>query len=358
MKRMSPLVLLFVALLLFPAGLFAAQGGTAAKAPAKGKNLYIYGTLEQKTAQTLVQEFNSLHPEIKVDFITLTSAEVFSRHLGDLAARKVSADILWNSDIALQAALVRDGYAQSYRPEPHSGLLSQAMLADTAFATGFEPVVFAYNRKLVNVKELPLTRKQLLKMLEKPEWRGKLAVCDPEKSVQALLLLTQDLAHTPDFWGMVTRFGTAGLKIYPDYGTLLERIASGEVFAGYNVPLAAVLKRGAVDDTVGWLYTSDYTLALPQSALITRVATNPVAARLWIDFILSVKAQQILSESGDLYPVDKTVSGGAMKKSGGELPSGVALKMVGTGPEVSRFSDSGLKKGFILRWKQKLKLVK
>jgi hypothetical protein len=47
-----------------------------------------------------------------------------------------------------------------------------------------------------------------------------------------------------------------------------------------------------------------------------------------------------------------------MKKSGGELPSGSVLKMVGTGAEVSRFSDTGLKRGFLLRWKQKLRLVK
>lgn len=358
MKRNFPLILLFIALLLLPTSLIAAQENVAAKAKLKDGSLFIYGSLDQKTAQLLVKEFNGLYPGIKVDFIVLPPAEVFSRHMQDLAGRKVSADILWNSDITLQASLVRDGYAQPYRPEKTGDVIPQAMLAGTAFATAFEPVVFVYNRKLVNVKELPVTRKQLLKALERPEWHGKLAVCDPEKSEQTLLFLTQDLAYSVDFWGMVSRFGNAGLKIFPDYNVLLERLSSGELFAGYNLPLSAVLKRAAVDDTVGWLYLGDYTLALPQSALITRAATNPNAARLWIDFILSARAQQVIAESGDLYPVDRSVSGGTMKKSGGELPSGSVLKMVGTGAESSRFSDRGLKKGFLLRWKQKLKLVK
>lgn len=358
MQRILSLTLLFIALLLLPTSLIGAQGGGAVKAKPKDTSLYIYGSLEQNSAQQLVKEFNLLYPGIKVDFIVLPPAEVFSRHMQDLAARKVSADILWNSDIALQASLVRDGYAQSYRPEMNSDVMPQAMLADTAFAVAFEPVVFAYNRKLVNAKELPVTRKQLLKTLERPDWRGKLAVCDPEKSEQALLLLTQDLAYSVDFWGMVSKFGNAGLKIFPDNSALLERLSSGEIFAGYNLPLSAVLKRAATDDSIGWSYLSDYTLALPQSAMITRVATNPGAARLWIDFILSARAQQIIAGSGDLYPVARSVNGGTMKKSGGELPPGSVLKMVGTGAEVSRFSDGGLKKGFLLRWKQKLKLVK
>lgn len=358
MKRISLLNLLLVTLLLIPASLLAAHGKQTTKGKLKDGSLFIYGSLEQKTAQLLVKEFNGLYPGIKVDFIVMPPAEVFSRHMQDLAARKVSADILWNSDIALQASLVRDGYALAYRPEKPVDVLPQAMLADTAVATAFEPVVFAYNRKLVNVKELPVTRKQLLKTLERPNWQGKLAVCDPEKSEQAMLFLTQDLAYSVDFWGMVSKFGSAGLKIYPDYNTLLERLSSGEVIAGYNLPLSTVLKRAAVDDTVGWIYLSDYTLALPQSALITKVATNPDAARLWIDFILSARAQQVIAESGDLYPVARSVSGGTMKKVGGELPSGSVMKMIGTGAESSRFSDRGLKKGFLLRWKQKLKLVK
>lgn len=358
MKRIFPLNLLFIALLLFPACLYAAQVNTAAKTALKDGKLYIYGSLEQKIAQQLVKEFNGLYPGIKVDFIVLPPAEVFSRHLQDIAARKVTADILWSSDITLQAALVRDGYAQPYRPQLRSDVMVEASLADTAFAVAFEPVVFAYNRKLLTMKELPLTRKQLLKTLERTEWQGKLAVCDPEKSAQALLLLTQDMAYGFDFWGMVTRFGKAGLKVFPDYSALLERLSGGEILAGYNLPLSVVLKRAALDDAVGWIYLGDYTLALPQSVLITRVATNADAARLWIDFILSAKAQQIIAGSDDLYPVDRSVSGGTMKKTGGELPSGGVLKMVGTGAETSRFSDSGLKKGFLLRWKQKLKLVK
>ena len=86
MQRILSLTLLLIALLLLPASLIAAQRDAAAKAAPKDGNLYIYGSLEQQTAQQLVMEFNLLYPEIKVDFIVMPPVEVFSRHMQDLAA--------------------------------------------------------------------------------------------------------------------------------------------------------------------------------------------------------------------------------------------------------------------------------
>jgi len=362
LKIIYPQIVLLCSLLLMPSGALSAgsaevDSAIAAAALKEGK-LYVYGSVAQKTAQLLVKDFESLYPGIKVDFIDMSAAELFTRHMNDLAGRRVSADILWSGDIALQAALVKDGFALRYSPARNSGVMPMAYLGDSSFVTAFEPVVFAYNKKLVAAGELPVTRKMLQKTLESPAWRGRIAACDPEKNAQAFLLLTQDLAYGQNFWGMVAKLGEAGLKLYPDYPTLLERISSGEVTAGYNLPLSAVLQRAEADANIGWLFMTDYTLLMPQTVLITKAATNPNAARLWIDFLHSGKAQQLIAEHGDLYPVAVGVTGGAMKKHGGELPPAAVLKVIGTGSEVTRFGESGLKKGFLLRWKQKLKLAK
>lgn len=327
-------------------------------AVAKEGNLYIYGAIDRKVADQLVKEFNALNPGVKVDFISLSSSDVFSWHVRDVASRKVSADILWNSDIKLQAALVKDGYALKYMPEENSGVMKSANIADSAYVTGFDPVVMAYNKKLVSEKELPLTRTALVKALKDERWKGKMGTCDPEKNDLAFFLLTQDLAYGDGFWGLVRRFGDAGLKLYPDYRTLLGRIEAGEVVAGYNIPLSEVLKSSGDDKPIGWGYTADYNLAVPQTVLITKRATNPNAARLWVDFIRSKKAQQIISESCNLFPVRSDVAGGEMKKRGRTLPPDRVLRMVGTGSEVTRFNDDGMRRGFLLRWKQLLKLVK
>jgi iron(III) transport system substrate-binding protein len=343
---------------IFAGSAFSAEVRPEVAVAAKEGNLYIYGDLDSEVSASLVKEFETLYPGIKVDFITMSSRDVFSRHMNDIAASKVSADILWNSDITLQAPLVRDGYVLQYSPVENFALLPTANIGNSAFVTGFDPVVLVFNKKLVAEKELPLTRSALVKVLLDLRWKGKLGVCDPEKSRLAFLLLTQDLAYGRDFWGQVRKFGDAGLKIYPDYRVLLEQVESGELLAGYNLPLSEVLQAAGHDKNIGWLYMTDYTLAIPQTVLITKRATNPAAARLWIDFIRTKQAQQLISENCNLFPVRSDVSGGPMKKQGGELPSVQALKLIGTGSEVTRFSADGLKRGFLLRWKQLLKLVK
>jgi iron(III) transport system substrate-binding protein len=329
-----------------------AERENVAAAVKEGK-LYVYGSLDRTLAEVLVKEFEAGYPGIKVDFINMTAADVFSRNMNDLAGRRVSADILWNSDITLQAALVKGGYALPYRAATGQ-IMPLANVADTVFVNAFEPVVMAYNKKLVVAEELPVNRKQLLQLAGKAAWRGKIGTCDPEKSSLAFLLLTQDLAHGQNFWDMVARLGDAGLRLYPDYQALLEGLSGGEVMAGYNLPLSAVLKKAATDTNIGWLYTVDYTLVIPQSVLIAKAATHPHAARLWIDFLFSPKAQQIIAENCDLFPVDPAVAGGDMKRRGGKLPPQPVLKVIGTGAEVTRFAESGMKKSFLLRWKQKL----
>jgi len=338
--------------------LFAAGISNEPATPVKEGNLYIYGDLDSKVSTALVKEFETLHPGIKVDFVTMSSGEVFTRSMNDLAGSRVSADILWNSDITLQALLVKDGYALQYSPAENSAVLSFANIGDSAFVTGFDPVVLVYNKNLLSEKELPLTRSALLKSLMEVRWQGKVGVCDPEKNELAFLLLTQDLAYGRDFWGMVKKFGTADLKIYPDYRTLLERVAKGEVMAGYNLPLSEVVKVAGNDKNIGWLYTTDYTLAIPQTALISTRATNPAAARLWIEFSRSKQAQQLVAAGSNLFPVRTDLPGGVMKTRGGELPAWNAVKLIGTGSEVTRYSAAGLKRIFLLRWKQALKLVK
>jgi iron(III) transport system substrate-binding protein len=314
--------------------------------------------IDSTVSAPLVKEFETLYPGIKVDYIALRSGDIFSRNMNDIAARKVSADILWNSDITLQASLVKDGYALQYTPAENSALLPHANIGDSAFVTGFDPVVMVYNRNLVAEKELPLTKSSLVKVLPELRWRGKIGACDPEKSQLAFLLLTQDLAYGQNFWGLVRRLGDAGLKLYPDYRTLLERVASGEVMAAYNLPLSEVLKEAGPDKNIGWAYTTDYILAIPQTVLITKGAAHPNAARLWVEFIRSSQAQGLIAANSNLFPVRSDLAAGAMEKKGGTLAPWNTLKMIGTGTEVTRFGQSGLKRGFLLRWKQLLKLAK
>src|SRR6185369_9894977 len=157
----------------------------------KEKNLYVYGAVGKKVADLVVAAFEAKYPEIKVDFIEMSGSEAFSRHMRDLGGRRVSADIIWSSEIELQAILLKDNYALSYHSPEGGQILQWANMGDLAYATAFEPVAMAYNTKLVNGKDLPHTHQELLKSAA--VFNGKIALCNPEKNGLSFMFLTQEM---------------------------------------------------------------------------------------------------------------------------------------------------------------------
>src|SRR5689334_4649570 len=114
MRRVFIPVIFLLALSLSQVLSFAAAGDDASAVGRKATNLYIYGAVGKKVADLTVAAFEAKYPGIKVDFVDMSGTEVFNRHMRDLGARRVSADILWSSEIELQAALLRDNYALKY----------------------------------------------------------------------------------------------------------------------------------------------------------------------------------------------------------------------------------------------------
>jgi len=336
---------------------FAAEAGDDVVAGAmKEKNLYVYGAVGRNVADLVVAAFEAKYPGIKVDFIEMSGSEVFSRHMRDLGGRRVSADILWSSEIELQAALLKDNYALKHHSSESDSIYRWANMGDLAYATGFEPVAMAYNTKLVNGKDLPHTHQALLKSAA--VFKGKIALCDPEKNGLSFMLLTQEQCSVKNFWKLVKGFEATGFQQYADYSILLDSIASGTTLFGYNIPSGELFRRAKSDPSLGWFYSEEQTLAVPQSVLITKGATNPNSARLWVDFLLSKQGQEIISRNSDLYPVRGDAEGGAITKGPQKLPTGKAFKPILPEEELTRYNQRGLRRGFVLKWKQSLKLEK
>lgn len=321
---------------------------------AEKKNLYIYGDLDQRISTRLVKEFTALYPEIKIDFINMTSNDVFSKHMNDIAGRKVSADILWLREPALFSGLVKGGYSLKQSLPADSAILPGADTGGGSFAVALDPVVLVYNSDRLEKRAPPVTRAALIKLLQEKSYGGGIGTVDPEKNDRALLFLTQDSVHGREFRGMARSFGAAGIKQFADYGALLEAVEKGEVTIGYNIPLSELMKGKALRKAVKWHFMGDYTLALPQALLTTKGATNPAEARLWIEFTRSTKGQEMIAEELNLYPVITGLESSAMSRLGG-LPGGKVLKIIGSGEDVARFNPAGIRKGFILRWKELLK---
>ena len=333
----------------------SAPGGGELLARARKEGaLVMYAAIDKVTGEKLVQDFNILYPGIKVYLVDQSGIEVFNNYMFDQGKRREAADLLWSSEVELQAALVKDGYASPYRSTETGAIFSWANLGDLAYATGYEPVAMVYNRKFLAEKDVPASHKVLLKVAAAERFKGKIATCDPEKNGQAFSFLTHDQTSGLQFWSLVKAFGAAGVQLYPDYAALLDRVASGEALLGYNVPAREAFRRAGLDPAVGVLYPGDFTLATPQTILITKGAPHPNAARLWVDYILSARGQELLSRETNLLPVRGGVAGGELARQPHKLPAGRGLKVMMPTGDITRYNEQGIRKGFLLRWRQML----
>jgi len=276
---------------------------------ANAGTVVIYAATDRLVAEPLIRDFEALHPGIKVDYHDLSSGYVYQRFLDELGSEK-QADVLWSSAMNLQFKLVNDGYAAPYKSAETEALPAWAIWKGEAFGTTFEPIVFAYNKKLVPAADVPRTHAELIRFVKgRPaQTRQRLATYDPRDSGLGYLLHTQDMEANPvAFWDLIRSSARTGVILEPTTVQILDHIASGRAAIGYNVLGSYALVSATQNPNIGIVLPGDYTLILSRIAFINRQAPHPEEARIWMDYLLSRRGQSLLNETG-LFSVRDDVS--------------------------------------------------
>ncbi len=271
----------------------------------------VYSTTDSASADALLKDFRALYPRLQVKYYDLNSTEIYNRYLSETAANAETADVLWSGSMDLQLKLVADGRALTYRSPEAAKMPTWAVHEDRAWGTTFEPLVMAYNKRLLPADAVPRSHGDLLRLLrEKPQlFAGKLTTYDPEKSGFAFMLMTQDEKYFPQFWELAAAFGHGIGRFYPSSGTMIERITSGEHWLGFNVIGSYVVLRQGKDPDLGLIYPDDYVLVMSRVAFIPKNARRPNAGKLFLDYLLSARAQTIMANRATLFSLREDVAG-------------------------------------------------
>jgi iron(III) transport system substrate-binding protein len=294
-----------------PPGYPADYAATVAAAAQEG-SVVVYSATDSQSADALLKDFRALYPKVQLQYHDLNSTEIYNRFLSESAANSETADVLWSGSMDLQLKLVADGHALTYHSPESPKMPKWAVHEDRAWGTTFEPLVIAYNKRLLPADAVPKSHAELLQLLkEKPKLLadGKLTTYDPEKSGFGFLLMTQDEKYNPQFWDLAAAFGHGTGRYYPSSGTMIERITSGEHLLGYNVIGSYVVLRQKKDPDLGLVYPSDYVLVMSRVAFITKNARRPNAAKLFMDYLLSARGQKIMANEAVLFSLREDVQG-------------------------------------------------
>lgn len=268
----------------------SAQGSYEA-AKREGK-LTIYSDQTIETIQALSDGFKAMYPGIDVDFFRSDSTKLMQRFETESAAGRHSADVMTTVD-RLTKTLVAKGLTQEHRSEQLSNYPEDLHVANGQYSNwGVSLTSFAYNTDLIAEADVPKDWEDLLD----PKWKGKIGMQDPLSGGGAKMwVVTMFRELGADKWeDFMTKLADQGI-VYGSYLPIREMLISGEIsiqVAAYPDYTEPVRVDGA---PVNWS-TPRFIGFVGLTAFVSANATNPNAAKLFVDFILSKEGQDIVGQ--------------------------------------------------------------
>ncbi len=339
-----------------PAGYPAGYQSLVDGAVKEGK-LVIYSTTDSAAARPLIKDFEALYPGVKVEYNDMNSTEIYNRFLSENAAGSTSADVVWSSAMDLQVKFVNDGFAASYASPEVPAIPTWAHYQQKAYGTTYEPLAIVYNKRLINAKEVPQNRAELIRLLKSDpaRFKGKVTTYDIEKSGVGFNYLTQDFRVSGNaIWDLVSTLGQSGAKLQTSTGAMMERISSGENLIGYNILGSYAFAKAKKDPSIAYVYPKDYTQIVSRLVIINKKARSPGAARLWVDYLLSKRGQTILANQSDLFSIRADVSG-ETSMSGLTRQLGNAARPIQVGSGLLVYLDQAKRLEFMRNWQKSLR---
>lgn len=312
----------------------------------------VYSALDAALATNLVADFSKQYPKIKVDYVDQSTTELYNRAISEAAAGSGSADVLLSSAMDLQYKLTVDGVVQNVSVPDVGSIEKWAVSGDTAYGVTQEPLVIVYNKRMMPEGDVPKNREDLTNLLntKSAEYDGKIATIDPERIGTGFLFFTQDVAHTDKTWDLIKALGKAKVKLYTSTGAMLEKVASGEHLLAYNIIGSYAVERAKKDPNIGVIFPDDYLISVSRIALVPKTAPHSNAGKLFVNYLVSERAQKILLERSFGSVRTSLSSESAVPKELREKV--VPIKVDDT---LMTYLDQGTRMKFIRSWQQALK---
>lgn len=241
--------------------------------------------------------FEKTYPGITVEVVAAGTGELAQRVVAESA--NPQGDVFWGGGADTLAAYV--DYFDKYVCANDSVIADAYKDADDKWIGESPlPMVFIYNKKLINEKDVPTTWEGLCD----PKLKGKIAYCSPAKSGSAYTQLCTMLfsqKNLDEGWNLVKKF-IANLdgKILSSSGNCHKLVASGEYAVGVTIEKSAVLYNDNPD--MGYVYPK-LNSAVPDGVSLIKNCPNPENAKLFIDFVTGLECQKDQNSNWKRRPV-------------------------------------------------------
>lgn len=257
----------------------------------KEGNLAFYGTMSAPDMVRLVKAFESKYSFLKVQTFRANSERVLNKILTEARAGSYFVDAV-NLDGINGWVLQEKDMLQ-----PHKSAETEAFPEAFRDPSGLMPCclyivtnVIGYNTNLVPKKDAPKSFADLLD----PKWKGRLGMDADESEWFSALISVWGKEKTVNFFRGITKQKPS---LHRGHTLLAQLMAAGEFPVAVNVfgyrPLEMQTQGAPVE-----IVNADPVMSRPWGVFLSKRAPHPNAARLFIDYALSMEGQKILASLG------------------------------------------------------------
>ncbi|OCW59225.1 ABC transporter substrate-binding protein [Hoeflea olei] len=340
-----------VALALNLPGAHAEETVTRFEAPGDGGELVIASVTDLDFMRPLIAAFQELRPGVSLTYIEDTSNNLDAIVSRACDEGRFLADLVISSSIAQQVRLVNSGCAREIDSPVLATLPSWAQWRGELIGLTYEPAVMVYNKAALAKDGPPHSRFDLIDLMRQSgELNTRIATYDIEDSGLGYLFAFQDSSEASTWGRLIEGFGRNSVATFCCSSEIIDRVADGRAYIGYNVLGSYARSRAARDDRIGVVLPTDYTLVLARAGYIPREARNAEAARAFLELVLSPRGRAILD--GDthlLTPLSGPDALNRMTDSDGEAP---ALRPIPLSPALLVSLDRAKRARFLTQWRK------
>lgn len=337
-------------------GMAGAVEGDRETFPAPGKEsgrLVIHAATDLEAMRPLLRDFQSINPNISIDFVDYVTNDLFREAQAACAAGSSRADLLLSSSVDQLVRLANDGCAQPHASPETKAVPSWANWRDEVFGFTFEPIVFVYNRRMVPAEDVPKSHEQLLELLRtKPSaYSGRIGTYDIQASGIGYLLAFYDSRQAPTANGrLLEALSRVDTVIRCCNNEVLGELAAGRISIAYNVLGSYAYAAALANPDMRIVLPRDYALILSRGALVPAAAPNAALGKRFLDYLLSPRGRKVAKESSFFFAEDAPMPEGV---DGPEklMESGIG-RPIRIGPALLAAQDEVQRRSFIADWRK------